>query len=46
MHQTVSQNGRVDQGLVCFADDVLISEIMTSLNKYVDLVHDKDYVSA
>ena len=46
MHQTVILNGRVDQSLVNFADDVLISEIMTSLDKYIDLVNDKDYASA
>ena len=46
MRRNVFLNGRVDQGLVYFADDVLIIEIMASLNKYIDLVNDKDYASA
>ena len=46
LQRKVFLNGRIDQGLVCFADDVLISEIMTSLNKYIDLVNEKDFASA
>ena len=38
MRQEVVKNGRVSQDLITFADDVLVSEVMASLNKFMDLI--------
>ena len=38
LHQEVVKNGRVSQDLIIFADDVLVSEVMASLNKFIDLL--------
>ena len=39
----VKKNGRVSPGLIQYADDVLLSEIMASLSQFMDLIDQKDY---